>query len=159
MTPAIADCWYRAPLAPRLSRNYYIVFFFNCQIIFHEIMAQSSTLCYNFVIIKQSVHTAKTNIKEAFMQPDEIITKIAGLCSKYSVNKCILFGSRAKGTALERSDIDVAVSGASDFYALDEEVQNLPTLFTIDLINLDTCRNTLLLEDINKYGKKIYEKI
>lgn len=37
MTPAIADCWYRAPLAPRLSDFYYIVFMENCQIIFNRI--------------------------------------------------------------------------------------------------------------------------
>ena len=93
------------------------------------------------------------------MQHDHIIQKIKQLCEKYSASQCILFGSRAKGTALERSDFDLAVSGTSDFFAMREEVENLPTLYTIDLINLDTCSNSLLLEDIKKYGKKIYEKI
>lgn len=93
------------------------------------------------------------------MQPNEIIKKATELCIKYSVKECILFGSRAKGTALERSDIDLAVSGATDFFALQEEIENIPTLYTIDLVNLDTCHNTLFLEDIRTYGKKIYEKI
>lgn len=93
------------------------------------------------------------------MQPDDIIHKITELCEKYSADQCILFGSRAKGTALERSDFDFAVSGTSDFFAMLEEAENLPTLYTIDLINLDTCYNSLLLEDIKNYGKKIYEKI
>ena len=65
--------------------------------------------------------------------------------------------SRAKGTARERSDIDVAVSGVEDFDLLLSEIDDLPTLYTVDVGNLDTCRNTLLLEDIRQYGRKIYE--
>ena len=93
------------------------------------------------------------------MQTDEIIRKIAELCQKYSAEEAVLFGSRAKGTALERSDFDIAVSGVKDFFMMQEETENLPTLYKIDLINMDTCSNSLLLEDIKAYGKKIYEKI
>ncbi len=46
MTPAIADCWYRAPLAPRLSDFYYIVFMENCQIIFNSIRDVDHTFGY-----------------------------------------------------------------------------------------------------------------
>ncbi|MCI9219927.1 MAG: nucleotidyltransferase domain-containing protein [Lachnospiraceae bacterium] len=67
--------------------------------------------------------------------------------------------SRAKGTARERSDIDVAVSGVEDFDLLLSEIDDLPTLYTVDVVNLDTCRNTLLLEDIRQYGRKIYETV
>lgn len=75
------------------------------------------------------------------------------------MQEAYLYGSRAKGTALERSDIDIAVSGADDFYALAERIDAFPTLYTIDVLNLDTCRNQYLLEDIQQYGRKIYEKI
>lgn len=88
-----------------------------------------------------------------------MIKKIAELCQKYSADQGILFGSRAKGTALERSDIDIAVSGVVQFSALQEEIENLPTLFSVDIVDMDTCRNSQLLEDIRKYGKKIYEKV
>ena len=67
----------------------------------------------------------------------------------------ILFGSRAKGTALERSDIDIAVSGVEDFDSLQDAVDGIQTLYTIDLLNMDTCGNELILEDIKKYGRKI----
>ena len=50
----------------------------------------------------------------------------------------VLFGSRAKGTAAERSDIDA-----------------IPTLYSIDVVNMDTCANDLLMGDIRKYGRKI----
>lgn len=67
----------------------------------------------------------------------------------------ILYGSRAKGTARERSDIDIAVTGVDDFDMLAKEAEDLPTLYSVDLLNLDTCRNQLLLEDIKEYGRKI----
>ena len=67
----------------------------------------------------------------------------------------VLYGSRAKGTARERSDIDIAVSGVENFELLVEKVEELPTLYSVDIINMDTCRNQLLLEDIKQYGREI----
>ena len=89
------------------------------------------------------------------MKADEVINQIAELCRKYKVKEVILYGSRAKGTARERSDIDIAVSGAENFDILVEKVEELPTLYSIDLVNMDTCKNQLLLEDIRQYGRKI----
>ncbi len=93
------------------------------------------------------------------MRVEEIILEVTELCRKHSAKQVILFGSRAKGTARERSDIDIAVSGAEDFDGLVEEIEELPTLYTVDVVDLDTCGNTLLKEDIAQYGRKIYEKI
>ena len=89
------------------------------------------------------------------MKVEEVISRVAELCRRYDAQKIILYGSRAKGTALERSDIDVAVSGVKDFDALSDEVEELPTLYSVDLLNLDTCRNDLLMEDIRQYGREI----
>ncbi|WP_443596573.1 nucleotidyltransferase family protein [Agathobacter sp.] len=89
------------------------------------------------------------------MKVEEVISRVAELCRRYDAQKVILYGSRAKGTALERSDIDVAVSGVKDFDALSDEVEELPTLYSVDLLNLDTCRNDLLMEDIRQYGREI----
>ena len=89
------------------------------------------------------------------MSPEEVIREVGRLCKKYQPKEVILYGSRAKGTARERSDIDIAVTGVDDFDMLAEEVENLPTLYSVDLLNLDTCRNQLLLEDIKEYGRKI----
>ena len=40
------------------------------------------------------------------MKVEEVISRVAELCRQYDAQKVILYGSRAKGTALERSDID-----------------------------------------------------
>ena len=93
------------------------------------------------------------------MSVDEVMECIIKICRDSSVRKVYLYGSRAKGTNLERSDIDIAVSGADDFDKISEEIQDIPTLYTIDLVNLDTCGNKDLMEDIRLYGRKIYEKI
>lgn len=93
------------------------------------------------------------------MKEEMLIQEIIKCCKKHQVKEAVLFGSRAKGTALKRSDFDIAVLGAPDFDALAEDIEEMPTLYKIDLVNLDICENILLLEDIKKYGRKIYEKI
>jgi uncharacterized protein len=50
------------------------------------------------------------------------------------------FGSRVSGTSTERSDIDVGIRGPetvplSKLGAIREELDHLPTLYTIDLID------------------------
>ena len=89
------------------------------------------------------------------MKVEEVISRVAELCRQQDAQKVILYGSRAKGTALERSDIDIAVSGVNDFDLLVEKIEDLPTLYSVDVLNMDTCRNELLMEDVRKYGRKI----
>lgn len=95
------------------------------------------------------------------MQMEDIMTRIICLCREYGAHRVILFGSRAKGTATDRSDIDIAVSGIkkADVYELQERLEDIPTLYKIDLVDLDTCGNKLLMEDIKEYGREIYSKI
>lgn len=93
------------------------------------------------------------------MSINEVIDEIVEKCKKYEVEKVVLYGSWAKGTALERSDIDIAVYGVEKFCDLQDEIENIPTLYKIDMVCVDECQNKLLLEDIETYGRKIYEAI
>ena len=43
--------------------------------------------------------------------PDWVLRKLYFFAQKYSFEKLVLFGSRARGTNTERSDIDIAVYG------------------------------------------------
>ena len=45
---------------------------------------------------------------------EEVFRKIIEICRRNGASKVILFGSRAKETARERSDIDIAVCGVYD---------------------------------------------
>ena len=89
------------------------------------------------------------------MTAEAVLDEVRTLCKAYHASEVILFGSRAKGTALPQSDIDIAVSGVSDIEALRDRIDEIPTLYTVDLVDLDTCCNMFLIEDIRKYGRKI----
>ena len=89
------------------------------------------------------------------MRVEDVIEAAAKLCRECGAKKVILFGSRAKGTALERSDIDIAVSGVENIDLLIQKIEELPTLYSIDIVNMDDCKNELLLEDIRQYGREI----
>ena len=89
------------------------------------------------------------------MQIQEILDQIQKIGRRYQAREVILLGSRAKGTERERSDIDIAVSGAEDFDGLEEAIDEIPTLLSFDVVNMDTCQNELLLKEIREYGRKI----
>ena len=89
------------------------------------------------------------------MQIQEILEEIRRISRQYGAREVILFGSRAKGTETERSDIDIAVSGAERFDELEEAIDEIPTLLSFDVVNMDICQNELLLKEIREYGRKI----
>jgi uncharacterized protein len=56
------------------------------------------------------------------------------------VYRVFLFGSRAAGSATERSDIDIGIDGPapvprSALAAIHEELEEAPTLYTIDVVD------------------------
>lgn len=84
---------------------------------------------------------------------------IVRIAKKSNVKKVILFGSRARGTNSERSDIDLAISGgnALDFYYDVEEKAH--TLLMFDVVDLDKGISEALQAEINKDGVILYEEI
>jgi predicted nucleotidyltransferase len=76
------------------------------------------------------------------------------------IDEVILFGSRAKGTHKNSSDIDLAIKGDVDIQTLSklkltlEEDTLLPYFF--DVIIYDSIDNSELREHIDKFGEKIY---
>ena len=91
--------------------------------------------------------------------PDRVIADITRFAKDNGVRKVILFGSRARGTNRERSDIDIAVSGGdfiNFYYDIEEKVW---TLLMFDIVNLDKPISDELKYEIEKDGVVIYEKI
>lgn len=94
---------------------------------------------------------------------NNIITELLkGILIKYpSVNKAILFGSRAKGTARENSDIDIAIIGIDndlDIEKIAMEFDELPLPYKFDVQAYSRIKNRALSEHIDRVGITIYEK-
>ena len=67
-------------------------------------------------------------IKNKIYSLDEITNIVKPIAKKYGVDAVFLFGSYAKGTATDESDIDFIVFGGKDFklalvYAMGEELR------------------------------------
>ena len=90
------------------------------------------------------------------MSLDKIVDAIKEVCKNNNVKHLYLFGSYAKGNAHKGSDIDIVVKGVDNISRLKEDIENIPTLETIDVFNYEMCKNPYLKEDIDKYAKVIY---
>ena len=71
----------------------------------------------------------------------------------------IWFGSWPQGKARPRSDIDIAISIGTPISpermgVLQEEVDNLPTLYEIDIVDLNAA-GPKLREEILKHGERL----
>lgn len=75
------------------------------------------------------------------------------------VTSAILFGSRAKGTHTDRSDVDLAVTGAVEplaAEALTAELEELPLPYKFKVQAMDHIHHPPLLEHIRRVGICIY---
>ena len=54
---------------------------------------------------------------------EQVYDQIVTFAREAGTRRVVLFGSRARGTNLPKSDIDIAIEGCSDFAALEECLQ------------------------------------
>lgn len=90
--------------------------------------------------------------------PDRIIKEVTFFAKKHSVMKVVLFGSRAKGTHSERSDVDIAAYGGdfdSFYWDIREKVHSL---LSFDVVDADAQISEELKMEIERDGIVIYEK-
>ena len=90
--------------------------------------------------------------------PERVEREIVMFAGKHSVTKVVLFGSRARGSNTERSDVDIAVSGGDfdEFYWNIKE--NVHSLLMFDVIDMDSVISEELKKEIERDGVVIYEK-
>lgn len=90
--------------------------------------------------------------------PEQVWRELSSFAQKNSINKIILFGSRARGTHTERSDIDIAVYGGDfdNFYW--DVKENINSLLMFDIVEADSSISNELKQEIEKDGVTIYEK-
>ena len=90
--------------------------------------------------------------------PERITREISTFARKHSVQKVVLFGSRARGDNTERSDIDIAVYGG-DFDAFYWDIkEKVHSLLMFDVVEMDNSVSKDLIGEIQRDGVIIYEK-
>ena len=91
---------------------------------------------------------------------EHVYNQIREICAEERATRVMLFGSRARGTAEEKSDIDLAVWGCPDFPHLEDRLDNeLWSLLQLDIVNMDESSSHELLEEVLKDGKVLYEEV
>ncbi len=93
------------------------------------------------------------------LQPSELDLVCSVLRRHPEVVRATLFGSRAKGTHHERSDVDLALSGELGLLgaeAIAAELEELPLPYRFDVQALEQISFAPLLEHIERVGVVIY---
>ncbi len=93
-----------------------------------------------------------------FNIPDRVLKDIHKFAQESNIHTITLFGSRARGSHTERSDIDIAVKGGDfdSFYWSIKEKSH--TLLSFDMVDLNSDIADELKEEIERDGVVIYEK-
>ncbi|MFI3214274.1 MAG: helix-turn-helix domain-containing protein [Eubacteriales bacterium] len=93
------------------------------------------------------------------LEIDDIQEKCHKIFEKYEVNFCYLFGSYAKASASENSDVDLLISTDVKgllYYGLVEEIRS-ELHKKVDVLQVSQLRDNLeLIQEILKDGIKIY---
>lgn len=90
--------------------------------------------------------------------PDRVLRELYFFAQKYSIEKLVLFGSRARGTNTERSDIDIAVYGGDYDHFYWDVKEKIHSLLMFDIVQADELISEELKREIEKDGVIIYEK-
>ena len=95
---------------------------------------------------------------------DETMHKIRAVFSKFpEVTKAVLYGSRAKGSFKNGSDIDLTLLGGSDLNLkvlsqIISEIDDLLLPYTFDLSVLSQISDQAVQDHIQRVGVAIYER-
>ena len=92
-----------------------------------------------------------------------VINDLRRVFSKYpSIEKVILYGSRAMGTYRRGSDIDIALFGENlsnqTIFDIQEEIEALYLPYSFDISIWERIENEDLLDHIKRVGKVFYER-
>jgi uncharacterized protein len=101
---------------------------------------------------------------QRFGLKESTIQKICDVFASYSqVEKVVLYGSRAKGSYKNGSDIDLTLLGGDDLtlrilFRIMEEIDDLLLPYTIDLSIFHQISDPEVVAHIERVGATFYEK-
>lgn len=96
------------------------------------------------------------------LKPGDLDTIIHVIKQQPQIKQALIFGSRAKGTYKNGSDIDIALKGEFDFTTVLniktvlEEDTDLPYMF--DILDYNNLNNEKLKQHIDRIGIIFYQK-
>ena len=119
---------------------------------------KEGTLKYNYILEKlQDINPIDE--EHGILEQDDIIERCKYVLDEYPVHYCILFGSYAKGKAVESSDVDLLISSdvkGLKFYGMVEKLRNALHK-KVDVLNVEQLKDNLdLTNEILKDGIRIY---
>ena len=122
--------------------------------------AKGNSLKYEFLVQKLTEYTY-IDEEHGLLSLEQVIEKCREVFCLYEVKYAYLFGSYAKGTAGEKSDVDLIVStdlAGLKFYGFVERLrENLRK--NVDVLDLrQLAENAELIDEVLHYGIKIYEQ-
>ena len=92
----------------------------------------------------------------------EIIMEIQDIGKRYNISQIVLFGSRARKTNWEKSDIDLMISTSDSAAQLDfiDSLEEIDTLLMFDVVNRKGFNySSDLHAEIMRDGVIIYEEV
>ena len=116
------------------------------------------TIKYNYILGELSKY-GTVDEEHGVLTIDTIKKVCSAVLDKYDVEYAILFGSYAKGSANEKSDVDLLISTSVSGLKFYEIVENLRIALKkkIDLLDLTQVNNNPeLLNEILRDGVKVY---
>ncbi len=90
---------------------------------------------------------------------DEVLGFIIAAASEQDMSKVVLFGSRARESYSEKSDIDSVISGMNKERFIEQLEEHCPTLLAFDFIDLACDMSPSLQQRISEEGITLYEQV
>lgn len=88
---------------------------------------------------------------------EDVYIQLCDFARERGVERLVLFGSRARGSSLSNSDIDLAVFG-DDIVGFTEDVEDrLWSLLKVDVTDLSNGVSNELMKEISRDGRVLYE--
>lgn len=94
--------------------------------------------------------------------PEQILAGLQDMGKELDLSRIILFGSRARCTNGERSDIDLALyaKDTKQYYQILDFTEEMETLLMFDIVDLNGGAVSYdLLDEIRRDGVILYEKV
>ncbi len=123
-------------------------------------LSKQTTLKYRFMVDSLAKHVA-IDEEHGILTLEQITNACRQVLDQYNVRYCILFGSYAKGTQTETSDVDLLISTditGLRFFGIAERLRN-QLHKKVDLLDLNQVSyNKQPLDEILKDGVKVYKQ-